>query len=78
MDRDDAVSVRNAKLFALLSTVGLMVVGVHDYAYRRGDVGGTGDYELGGLITHAGTDMVVLTVIISAAAVLWANRTGSR
>jgi hypothetical protein len=43
---------------ALIIGVGTFVTFVHDYAYRR--VGGL-DYELGGLISHAGTDMLVTT-----------------
>ncbi len=66
------------KLFALLITTGLLVTFVHDYAYRRADVTGTGDYEFGGLVSHAGTDILVTTVILATVAVLWTNRRGRR
>ncbi len=65
-------------LFLLLIVVGLMVTFVHDYAYRRGDATGTGDYELGGIISHAGTDMLIITAVLAIAAALWANRRGRR
>ncbi len=62
------------KLFALLMTTGLAVLAVHDFAYRRADVTGTGDYEFGGLISHAGADILVVTLILSAVGVLWTSR----
>lgn len=50
---------------ALIVFTGAFVTFVHDYAYRR--VGGT-DYELGGLISHAGTDMLITTAACAAVA----------
>ncbi len=44
---------------ALILATGGFITFVHDYAYRR--VGGA-DYEIGGLISHAGSDMVVVTI----------------
>ena len=52
----------------LLLGVGLFITGVHDYAYRR--VGGA-DYELWGLVSHAGSDMLVVTFAVVIAAALW-------
>lgn len=57
-----------ASLPLLLLAVGLFVTAVHDYAYRR--VGGD-DFELGGLISHAGSDMLVVTFALTATAWLW-------
>ena len=65
------------KLFALLTTAGLLVLAIHDFAYRRADVTGEGDYEFGGLISHAGADILVTTVVLAVVAVLWTSRRGS-
>ncbi len=62
------------KLFALLIASGLVLLLVHDFAYRRADVFGTGDYEFGGLISHGGADILVTALILSALAVLWTSR----
>lgn len=70
--------VPGAGLFALLVVAGLMITFVHDYAYRRGDVTGTGDYELNGLVSHAGTDILIVTVILAVTAWLWARHEGAR
>ena len=43
---------------ALVATTGAFVTFVHDYAYRR--TGGD-DYEVWGLLSHAGADMLVTT-----------------
>ncbi len=64
---------RGIGLAALLIAAGLVVTLIHDYAYRRGDSAGTGDYELGGLVSHAGTDLMILTVVLAAIAFMWAN-----
>ncbi len=61
-----------AGLFALLILAGAMVTFVHDYAYRRADVTGTGDYEFGGLLSHAGTDILIVTVVLAVVALTWA------
>lgn len=53
-----------------LLAAGLILVAVHDFAYRRVD-GGEGDYELGGLVTHAGADMIIVTGILFLIALLW-------
>ncbi len=62
------------KQFALLMTTGLLVLLVHDFAYRRADVTGAGDYEFGGLVSHAGTDILVTTAVLAVVALLWTNR----
>jgi hypothetical protein len=49
----------------LMLATGAVVIFVHDFAYRRVD-SGVGQYELGGIISHAGADMVILTVILAA------------
>lgn len=59
--------------FVLMAT-GFMVTVIHDYAYRRADVTGSGDYEFGGFISHAGSDMLITTFVIAAVAVLWYRR----
>jgi len=64
------------KLFALLFASGLVLLLVHDFAYRRADVTGTGDYEFGGIISHAGADILVTTLILAALSVLWTSRGG--
>jgi hypothetical protein len=64
------------KLFALLMSAGLTILLVHDYAYRRADVTGEGDYELGGLVSHAGTDILLTTFVLAFVAVLWTTRRG--
>ncbi len=61
-------------LFLVLMATGLMVMLIHDYAYRRADATGTGDYEFGGFISHAGTDILIATLAISAVAILWYRR----
>lgn len=55
----------------LLLTVGAFTTAVHDYAYRR--VGGA-DYELGGWISHAGTDMLTVTIALALVALIWESR----
>lgn len=55
----------------LLLAVGLFVTAVHDYAYRR--VGGD-DYEFGGLISHAGSDMIVVVVALVLMSAAWGRR----
>ncbi len=64
---------RGLRLFVLLMATGGAITFVHDYTYRRVDVGGLGDYEFDGLITHAGTDMLILTFVIATAATLYAR-----
>lgn len=61
-------------LFCTLMAAGIMVTLIHDYAYRRADVAGSGDYEFGGTISHAGADMLITTFAISTVAVLWYRR----
>ncbi len=61
-------------LFLLLIVVGLMVTFVHDYAYRRADITGDGDYEFGGLLSHAGTDIIVTTLVLALVALMWCHR----
>ncbi len=62
------------RLFLVLLAVGFMVMAIHDYAYRRADVTGIGDYEFGGVISHAGTDILIAALVIAAVAVLWCQR----
>lgn len=62
------------QLYVLLVAVGVLITFVHDYAYRRADSAGTGDYELGGLVSHAGTDILVVTLVLAAAGALWVWR----
>lgn len=62
---------RGLRLFALLMVTGVLLTFVHDYAYRRVDRRGFGDYEFNGLITHAGTDMLITTIVIAAVAILY-------
>lgn len=57
-----------------LLAAGLTATVIHDYAYRRVD-SGEGDYELWGMVTHAGTDMLFVTGILFLIAVFW---TGER
>lgn len=64
----------NLRLFALLLATGAAITGVHDFTYRRVDVADEGDYELGGLLTHAASDMVILTLVMAVVALVWANR----
>lgn len=71
-------NVASLKLFALLAAAGMVVTFVHDYAYRRADVTGTGDYEFGGMVSHAGTDILVTTMILAVVAFFWTNRRSSR
>lgn len=52
----------------LLLIVGTFITFVHDYAYRR--TGGS-DFEVGGLISHAGADMLIVTIGLSVAAYMW-------
>lgn len=53
-----------------LALAGLFATAIHDYAYRRVD-GGAGDYELGGLLSHAGSDMVIVTGLLVLVALFW-------
>ncbi len=69
--------MRPVRLFVLLMVTGVLVTFVHDYAYRRADAARLGDYEFGGLLSHAGTDMLVLTIVLTTAAILYA-RSGER
>lgn len=61
------------RLFALMLISGALVIFVHDFAYRRADTEGTGDYELGGWITHAGTDMIILTIVLAVVALAYTS-----
>jgi hypothetical protein len=65
--------LRGMRLFALLMATGVLVTFVHDYAYRRVDTRGVGEYEFSRLISHAGTDMLITTIIVSVVAVLYAR-----
>ncbi len=73
-DRQGRRLKRMTGLFLVLMITGFMVTVIHDYAYRRADVTGTGDYEFGGWVSHAGTDVLIATFVISAAAILWYRR----
>ncbi len=64
------------RIFLVLMAVGFMVMAIHDYAYRRADVTGLGDYEFGGVISHAGTDVLITTLVISTVAALWRDQKG--
>ncbi len=64
------------RIFLVLMAVGFMVMAIHDYAYRRADVTGLGDYEFGGVISHAGTDILITTLVISTVAALWRDQKG--
>lgn len=50
--------------------LGLTLVFVHDYAYRRVD-SGNGDYELWGAVSHAGSDMIVVVLALTALVMFW-------
>ncbi len=60
---------------ALIAVTGGFVTFVHDYAYRR--VGGD-DYEFGGLISHAGTDMLITTLACTLVALAYLLTTRER
>jgi hypothetical protein len=62
------------RLFGLMLGAGGIVTFVHDFTYRRADTAGTGDYELGGWITHAGTDMLIVTVVLATIALAYTSR----
>ncbi len=63
---------RGVDLAVLLVVAGLLLTFVHDYAYRRVDTGG-GDYEFGGLLSHAGVDMLIVTAVLGIVAWAWAR-----
>ncbi len=65
---------RMTGLFLVLMATGFMVTVIHDYAYRRADVTNSGDYEFGGFVSHAGTDILIATFAIAAVAILWFRR----
>lgn len=52
----------------ILLGTGMMATFIHDAAYRRG---GGDDFELGGYISHAGTDMFITTVVLGLVAFAW-------
>lgn len=54
----------------VLLIAGLILTAVHDYAYRRVD-NGEGDYELWGLVSHAGSDMIIVTGVLFFIALVW-------
>lgn len=64
---------RKLGLSLILPSAGFVLVFVHDYAYRRADSARTGDYELGGLLTHAATDMIAVIAVLTTIAFLWCN-----
>ncbi len=66
----------NLPLFALLLATGLVLMFFHDYAYRRADVTNTGDYEFGGLVSHAGADILATTLVLAGLAVLYVSLRG--
>lgn len=57
------------RLALLLLSVGVIITFVHDYAYRRVDTG-SGEYELNGLLSHAGSDMLVVAFVLTLVALL--------
>ncbi len=70
------LSPASLRLFALLVSTGVVLTFFHDAAYRRADVTGEGDYEFGGLISHAGADILATTLALAVVAVLWTSRRG--
>ena len=58
-------------VFLLLLATGIIATFIHDYAYRRG---GGDDFELGGWISHAGTDMLIVTAALAVVALVWVRR----
>ncbi len=73
-DRRHFLKLPATRMFLVLLATGLMVTIIHDYAYRRADITMTGDYEFGGFVSHAGTDILIATFAISSAAILWYRR----
>lgn len=53
------------RLTLLVLGTGFLGVIFHESVYRRTIEPGEGDYDLSGLITHAGVDMILLTLGIS-------------
>ena len=59
------------RLFWLLLAAGVGTIAVHEFLYRRFTL--DGDYEFGGLITHAGVDMAIQAVIVAVVGLAYAN-----
>lgn len=65
--------MNRSRLALLVLLVGVITTFVHDYAYRRVDTG-SGEYELGGLISHAGSDMLVVVFVLTLVVLLAGDR----
>lgn len=62
-------------LVVWLIVSGLFVTFVHEFTYRR--TGGD-DFELGGYVSHAGTDMLIVMFASTITALLWSSQRGPR
>lgn len=63
------------RLVGWMLTSGLFLTFVHDFTYRR--TGGD-DYELWGYVSHAGSDMLIVTIGSMVTALLWSSSRGPR
>lgn len=63
------------RLFWMLMSWGAGGVVFHELMYRR-FTDGPGDFEFGGLITHAGVDMILLTVLLAVVGLVYTGTRG--
>ena len=66
---------RATVLAPMLTIIGLVVVAIHEVVYRQ--TGGT-DFDLVGVVSHAGADMLIVTFILAIVAGLHERRRDSR
>jgi len=59
---------RLLRLPLLLLAAGVVVTFVHDFTYRQA---AGKDYVLDGLISHAGTDILICTFILTGVGIVW-------
>lgn len=64
-------SLRMPVIVALASVI---VIGLHEFAYRRFIPQQDTEYELWGTISHAGADMMTLALVVLAAVVVEIHR----
>lgn len=59
------------RLFWLLLGAGGATIVIHEFLYRRFTL--DGDYEFGGVITHAGVDMTIQAIIVAVVGLAYAS-----
>lgn len=61
------------RLFWVLLGAGAASISFHEFLYRRFTL--DGDYEFGGLITHAGVDLILQAILLAVVGLIYARVT---